>query len=253
MSKMLEIKNLHAGYGGLEVLKGVSIEVKPQEIVALIGPNGAGKSTIIKSIFNIANVTTGEVVFEGKDIRNLRIYELLEIGISYVPQGRIVFGNLTIMENLDIGGNLLNKAEREKRLDYILSKFSVLEERKNDLAFTLSGGERQQLALGRAIMGNPKLLLLDEPSLGLSPKLQKEIFSEIAKLRREGIGILVIEQNAKKAISIADRTYLLEDGKIVLEGGKDILKDKKIQEIYLGGRQYKSLNSDYSNNLYEKI
>lgn len=234
---MLEINNLYAGYGKLEVLKEVNITVGAGEIVALIGPNGAGKSTVIKSVFNIADVRKGKIMFKGKNITKLKTHELMEVGISYVTQGRIVFGNLTVKENLEIGADLLHDKEvMVKNLQMVYEKFPVLREKEEVLAFTLSGGQRQMLALGRALMQNPSLLLLDEPSLGLSPKLQKELFQTIQKLREDGISLLIVEQNAKKAIEIADRTYLLEDGKIVLEGGKDILENDKIKNVYLGGR-----------------
>jgi branched-chain amino acid transport system ATP-binding protein len=234
---MLTIKNLHAGYGNFEVLKGVDISVKPNEIVALIGPNGAGKSTVIKSIFNIAQVTEGEITFKDRIINNLRTHELMEIGISYVNQGRINFKNLSVRENLEIGADLVHDSGIiEKNLDMVYKKFPVLKERESDLAYGLSGGQQQMLALGRALMQQPSLLLLDEPSLGLSPILQKELFNTIIKLRDDGISLLVVEQNAKKAIEIADRTYLLEDGKIVLEGGKEMLEFDEIKNVYLGGR-----------------
>tara|TARA_Y100000310_G_scaffold319330_1_gene374479 strand:- start:253 stop:960 length:708 start_codon:yes stop_codon:yes gene_type:complete len=234
---MLEIKDLHAGYEQLEVLKGVSIEIAPSEIVAIIGPNGAGKTTVIKSIFNIADVTAGKIIFKEKDITGLKTHELNEIGISYVNQGRINFGNLTVRENLEIGCNLIKDKEViEKNIEMVFEKFPVLKERQHKLSYGLSGGQQQMLALGRALMQNPSVLLLDEPSLGLSPKLQKELFEIIHKLRSDGIALIIVEQNAKKAIEIADKTYLLEDGKIVLSGDKKILKDKKIKDVYLGGR-----------------
>lgn len=233
---ILEIKNLHSGYGELEVLKDVDLSLADNEIVAVIGPNGAGKSTVIKSVFNIANVTKGIIKFNGKSILDLETHELIGKGISYVPQGKSIFGNLTVRENLEMGYLGKNKKELEKRFGEIYEKFSVLKERANKPAYGLSGGERQMLALGRALMMRPKILMLDEPSLGLSPKLQKDLFKTIQKLRDDGIAILIVEQNAKKAIEIADRTYLLEDGKVALSGGKNILKNKKIKSVYLGGR-----------------
>ncbi len=235
--KMLEIKNLHSGYEDLEVLKGIDISVKPNEIVALIGPNGAGKTTVIKSVFNIAKISSGKITFKEKDITNLKTHELMELGISYVSQGRINFSNLTVEENLEIGCDLIHDKEViEKNKELVYMKFPALHEKRKKLAFTLSGGQQQMLALGRALMQSPSLLLLDEPSLGLSPMMQKEIFSIIKKLRDDGISILIVEQNAKKAIEIADRIYLLEDGKIALSGTKEILKHKKIKDVYLGGR-----------------
>tara|TARA_Y100000310_G_C20405777_1_gene679593 strand:- start:97 stop:801 length:705 start_codon:yes stop_codon:yes gene_type:complete len=231
----LAINDLKAGYGELEVLKEVNIDVQPNEIVALIGPNGAGKSTIIKSVFNIADVKSGSITFEGKSVRNLKTYELIKRGISYVSQGRIVFTNLTVEENLEVGAELF-RTEIEVNKERVFQKFPVLKERRKQLAFALSGGQRQMLALGRALMQKPRLLMLDEPSLGLSPKLQKELFETIQDLRNDGLSILIVEQNAKKAIEIADKTYLLEDGKIALSGGTDMLKNKKIKNVYLGGR-----------------
>ena len=234
---MLAIKNLDAGYEGVEVLKQINLEIKPNEIVALIGPNGAGKSTIIKSIFDMADITKGKIIFKGKDITKLKTHELIEVGISFVTQGKINFSNLTVKENLEIGANMIKDKEViEKNLKAVYEKFPVLKEKRHDLAFTLSGGQQQMLALGRALMQTPALLLLDEPSLGLSPKLQKETFKMIKKLKDDGISLLIVEQNAKKAIEIADRTYLLEDGKIVLKGDSEIIKHEKIKNVYLGGR-----------------
>ncbi len=233
----LTVENLKAGYGDMEVLQGVSITVAPKTIVALVGPNGAGKSTLIKSIFTIAKVTDGTITLGETNLRGKQTHELLEAGIAYVNQGTIIFGDLTIAENLAIGVKQTTDPEDElKKLQEIYELFPNLKERENSHAYTLSGGQRQQLALGRALMSNPKILLLDEPSLGLSPKLQTEVFATLAKLRDKGLGILIVEQNAKKAIELADHTYVLEDGKVALEGGKSIVKDKKIQSIYLGGR-----------------
>ena len=234
---MLEIKNLTSGYGEFEVLKDVNLKVKGGEIVSLIGPNGAGKSTVIRSIFNLADVKKGSIVFKERDITNFKTHELMGLGISYVNQGRVIFNNLTVRENLEIGaGSIRDRRLIKVNLGRIYEKFPILEERKNKLAYGLSGGERQMLAIGRALMQNPSLLLLDEPSLGLSPILQRELFKSIEKLRDDGISILIVEQNAKRAIEISDRTYLLEDGKIVLSGRKNIIKNRKIKNVYLGGR-----------------
>jgi branched-chain amino acid transport system ATP-binding protein len=234
---LLEIKELHAGYNGLKVLKGIDMYMIPKEIVALIGPNGAGKSTVIKAIFSIANQYSGKIIFNRKNISGLKTHELLHAGISYVPQGRIVFGTLSVQENLEVGcSQINNKTVIQKRLNYVYTKFPVLLEKKDDFAYTLSGGQQQMLAIGRALMQKPKLLLMDEPSLGLSPKLQKEMFEIIKKLREDNISILIVEQNAKKAIELADRTYLLEDGIVALTGGKEILQNEKIRKIYLGGK-----------------
>jgi len=234
---MLDIKKLHSGYGELEVLKGINLSVGPNQIVALIGPNGAGKSTVIKSIFSLADTRGGRIEFKGKDISHLKTHELIELGICYVNQGRIIFDMLSVLENLRIGAEQLGHNEEviQRDLAMIYKKFPVLRSKGNSYAYTLSGGQRQQLALGRALMQNPSVLLLDEPSLGLSPKLQKELFKTIAELKADGISMLIVEQNAKKAIEIADKTYLLEGGEIALKGGKEILKDPKIKNIYLGG------------------
>jgi branched-chain amino acid transport system ATP-binding protein len=234
---MLVMKNIQAGYGGLQIVNGIDVEVKPREIVALIGPNGAGKSTVLRSIFSLATVSQGTIIFQEKVITGLKTHELLSLGISYVPQGRINFSDLTVEENLELGAELVQEKRRvQEKKEAVYSKFPILREKKNTLAYSLSGGQQQMLALGRALIQSPALLLLDEPSLGLSPILQKELFQTIVKLKEEGISILIVEQNAKKAIEIADRTYLLEDGKVVLEGGNDILQHEKIKEVYLGGR-----------------
>lgn len=234
---MLEIKDLYSGYGELKVLKGVNISVGKNEIVALIGPNGAGKSTVIKSIFNISDVSSGELFFKGKDITGLRTHEIIKLGISYLNQGKINFSNLTVRENLMIGADQMFAPDvAEEGLRKVFTKFPDLQAKEKELAYTLSGGQQQMLALGRSLMQRPSLLLMDEPSLGLSPKLQTQLFETIASLRSEGISMLIVEQNAKKAIELADRTYLLEDGKVVLEGGKEILENEAIKNVYLGGR-----------------
>jgi branched-chain amino acid transport system ATP-binding protein len=230
------MKGIEAGYGELQVLKTVDVSVKPGEIVALIGPNGAGKSTILKTIYGITTQTGGITTFKGEDITHIKPYQLLKRGISYVPQGRINFGELTVYENLELGGELIkDKAELARHVADVFKRFPVLEEKQDEYAFSLSGGQQQMLAIGRALVQKPLLLLMDEPSLGLSPKLQKELFQIIAGLRKDGISVLIVEQNAKKAIEIANKTYLLEQGKVVLSGGKSILKNKKIREVYLGG------------------
>lgn len=237
MKPILEIERLDAGYGSLRVLEDVDMYLGKKEIVAIIGPNGAGKSTVIKAIFGISNQTEGKIVLNGKDISHLKTHELIKEGVCYVNQGRVIFGELNVRENLEIGTRLeKDKKELVRRLDEVYKRFPILKEREKELAYTLSGGQQQMLALGRALMQKPKVLLLDEPSLGLSPKLQKEIFQIIKDLRDEGISIMIVEQNAKKAIEISDRTYLLENGRVALVGsGKDLLRNKKIKQIYLGG------------------
>ncbi|HIH38612.1 ABC transporter ATP-binding protein [Candidatus Woesearchaeota archaeon] len=234
---MLEIQNLTAGYGELEVLQEVSLHIGPAEIVALIGPNGAGKSTVIKSVFGLTHIARGMITFKEKKITKMKTSDLVGLGISYVPQGKINFPSLSVLENLEIGAPAgQDKALLTKNLSFVFHKFPALREKREKPAYTLSGGQQQMLALGRALMREPALLLLDEPSLGLSPKLQKEAFTMINSLRADGIAIIIVEQNAKKAIEIADRTYLLEEGKVVLEGGREMITHKKIKSVYLGGR-----------------
>jgi branched-chain amino acid transport system ATP-binding protein len=234
---MLITKNLTAGYKGIEVIKDIDFKISFGEIVAIIGPNGAGKSTFLKSIFSLTEVYSGRIYFKDKDITKFKTYELIHYGISYVPQGRLVFSSMTVLENLEMGAFIFDdKKLIENNLDHIYREFPVLKRKKDELAGNLSGGEQQMLALARALMQSPSLLLLDEPSLGLAPKIINEIFDKIVKLKSEGISIIIVEQNAKKAVEIADRTYIFEDGKIALEGGKEILKDPRIKEIYFGGR-----------------
>ena len=234
---MIEIKNLKAGYDEHQVLFGVDMKVKPNEIVVLIGPNGAGKSTIIKSVFNLTKVYRGKIIFKGKDITKLPTHDRIQMGIGYVPQGRQVFPSLTVRENLEMGAFLTTDKDLvEKRIKEITDNhFPELKKKMSQKSDSLSGGQQQMLAIGRALMMDPQLLMLDEPSLGLSPKLMKELFRKIMELRDEGTAILMVEQNAKQAVKIADRIYVLEDGKIAMSGGKSILKKPKIKHIYLGG------------------
>jgi branched-chain amino acid transport system ATP-binding protein len=241
---MLKIKNLKAGYNGLEILHGIDFEVKSAEIVALIGPNGAGKSTLLKSIFNLCQIFSGSILFNNKELTNLPTYQLINLGISYVPQGRQIFPSLTTRENLEIATFALkqkSKTNSNFNLKNILEEkiynfFPILKERKKELASNLSGGEQQMLVIARALIQQPKLLLLDEPSLGLAPKVMKEVFEKIEEINRQGVGIIIVEQNARQAVKIANRTYILEDGKIALEGKKEILENPRIKNIYFGGR-----------------
>ncbi|MFH1457161.1 MAG: ABC transporter ATP-binding protein [Patescibacteria group bacterium] len=244
---MLKITNLKSGYNTMEVLKGLDFEVVENEIVAIIGPNGAGKSTLLKSIFNLCEIYSGKIEFNNKNITKLATHKLIYQGISYVPQGRQVFNNLTVKENLEMGGFIFsarggptfgwkNKNIIEKNINNIFDKFEFLKNKQNDYAFTLSGGQQQMLAIARALMQNPKLLLLDEPSLGLSPKTMKDVFNKIIKINQEGVAIIIVEQNAKQAVEIAHKTFVLEDGQTALTGGKEILKHEKIKSIYFGGR-----------------
>ena len=237
MKALLEIENLKAGYEGMEILHDIDFQLQSKEIVALIGPNGAGKSTLLKSIFHLTEIYSGKIFFKEKNITNIDTNRLIQLGISYVPQGRQVFPSLTVLENLELGIFVERKGiSLEKNIEDIFERFPFLRERKNDLAGNLSGGEQQLLAIGRALMQKPELLLLDEPSLGLAPKVMKEIFNTIQEINNEGIAIIIVEQNARQAVKIADKIYVLEDGKIALEGGKEILDDPRIKDIYLGGR-----------------
>ena len=235
---MLSIKNLESGYGKMQVLFGVDLKANPNEIVVLIGPNGAGKSTLLKSIFNLVDVYKGQIVFKGKNITKIPTHELIELGISYVPQGRQVFHALTVKENLEMGAFLTKEKELvDKRMEEVLENhFPDLRKKMDDYAFSLSGGQQQMLAIGRALMQDPQLLLLDEPSLGLAPKIMKELFRKIKEINNEGVTIIMVEQNARQATAIADRIFVLEEGKVALSGDKSLLKTKKIQHIYLGGR-----------------
>jgi len=234
---MIEIKKLVAGYEALQVLYNVDLKVDPDEIVVIIGPNGAGKSTVLKSIFNMTDIKSGKIIYKNKDITALPTHERIQMGIGYVPQGRQVFSTLTVEENLKMGAYLTKGKDLiKKRMEEVMNHFPILKEKFYDRADTLSGGQQQMLAIGRSLMQDPQILLLDEPSLGLSPKAMKEVFQKIIEIKEEGCSILMVEQNAKQALQIADRTYVLEDGKVVLHGDKRILKDKRIKSIYLGGR-----------------
>lgn len=221
----------------MEILHGVDFELKPVEIVAIIGPNGAGKSTLLKSIFNLASIYSGKIIFKDKDITKLPTYYLISEGISYVPQGRQIFSNLTVRENLEMGVFVLEDHELMKRnMADVFNKFPILKEKENELAVNLSGGQQQMLAIGRGLVQDPEILLLDEPSLGLAPKVVKEVFEKIVEINKEGIGIIIVEQNARQAVNIAHRTYILEDGEVAMVGGREILGSPKIKDIYFGGR-----------------
>ncbi len=233
---MLQIQKLESGYDNNKILHEIDFQADPGQIIAIIGPNGAGKSTLLKSIFNLCEIYSGEINFRNKNITKLPTYDLIYEGISYVPQGRQIFSDLTVKENLEMGAFIIKDKEVIKRnLNMIFDKFPFLREKKEDYAFTLSGGQQQMLAIGRALMQSPKLLLLDEPSLGLSPKSMREIFDKIKEINKTGVTIIIVEQNAKQAVNIANKTYVLEDGKVALHGGKEILKDERIKDIYFGG------------------
>ena len=232
---MLKITALESGYNQNKVLKGLDFEVGEKEIVAVIGPNGSGKSTLLKSIFNLCEIYSGSVKFYEKELVGLPTFKLISLGVSYVPQGRQIFNNLTVRENLEV----LSFAQKNisvKQINEVYNFFPFLRNKENDLAQNLSGGQQQMLALARALIIKPKLLLLDEPSLGLSPKTTKEVFGRIKEINLSGVAVIIVEQNAKQAVQIASRTYVLEDGHIVLTGGREILEDKRIKNIYFGGQ-----------------
>ena len=233
---MLEVKDLQVYYGVIQALKGISFEVEQGDVVALIGANGAGKTTTLHTITGLLPSKAGNITFEGTDITHVPGYKLVSMGIAHVPEGRRVFASLTVLQNLKMGAYTRNdKKEIEDTIEMIYKRFPRLKERKNQLAGTLSGGEQQMLAMGRALMSHPKTILMDEPSMGLSPKLVKEIFSIIRKLHEQGITILLVEQNAKMALSIADRAYVLETGRITMEGdAKELLNNEQVRKAYLG-------------------
>ena len=233
---MLEVRDLVVSYGGIEALKGISFDVEEGSIVTLIGANGAGKSTTLRSITGIVPIQSGTITFNGEDITRMDTQKIVSKGIALVPEGRRVFANLTVLENLKIGAYLRNdKAEIQKDIEYIYSLFPRLKERNWQLAGTLSGGEQQMLAVGRAMMTRPKLIMMDEPSLGLAPLVVKDIFSIIKTLKETGITVLLIEQNANAALNAADIGYVMETGNITLTGsGAELLASKDVQEAYLG-------------------
>ncbi len=236
MEPLLEIKKLNAGYGKSHIIFDVDLVVYAKEIVTLIGPNGAGKSTIIRSIFNLTTIHSGRISFLGKGLSGKKTFSLIKEKIVYLNQGRVVFTNLSVEENLDLAGELIfSAAEVKRKKEEIFQLYPVLQEKRNQRAKDLSGGQQQQLALSRSLIQDPKLLLLDEPTLGLSPVLQKELFLNLKQLRDRGISFLMVEQNARSAIELADRTYLLENGKVKLEGDKKILDNPMIKKVYLGG------------------
>ena len=234
---MLEIKDLHVHYGVIEALKGISLEVNEGEIVALIGANGAGKTTMMQSISGIVKKSGGEINFLNESIMKANPKHIVEMGLTQVPEGRRIFTGMSVYENLMMGAFLRKDKDGIKR-DYekVCEQFPILKERMNQDASTLSGGEQQMLAMGRALMAKPKLLLLDEPSMGLAPILVKEIFNIIEEINKSGTTVLLVEQNAKMALSIAHRAYVLETGKVVMSGtGEELAKSPNVQKAYLGG------------------
>ncbi len=237
---MLRVRNLHVYYGVIHALRAVSIHVKDKEIVALLGANGSGKTTLLWAISGLIRAAAGEISFEGREITRERVDRIVRAGIIQVPEGRQIFGPLTVEDNLLLGAyprfSFTGKAAIRAALDEIFRVFPILGDRRRQLGGTLSGGEQQMLAIGRALLSRPKVLLLDEPSMGLAPRMVREIFEHISRLRREwGMTILLVEQNARGALAIADRGYVLETGRVVLEGtAEDLLANKEVQRAYLG-------------------
>lgn len=233
---MLEIRDLEVYYGMIQAIKGISFDVKEGEVIALIGANGAGKTTTLHTITGLLPAKTGTITFEGQDITKVPGYKIVSKGMAHVPEGRRVFAQLSVLQNLRMGAyTRKDKNEIEETLQSVYKRFPRLEERQNQMAGTLSGGEQQMLAMGRALMSHPKIILMDEPSMGLSPIFVNEIFDIIKEVSASGTTVLLVEQNAKKALSIADRAYVLETGRIVLEGkASDLLNDDSIKKAYLG-------------------
>ena len=235
--KLLEMKGLDAGYGKLQILKKVDISLKKGELLVIIGPNGSGKSTAVKTVFGLTTHFKGNVYFDGQKITNWPTHKIVKLGIGYVPQGRLVFDTLTVEENLDMGGfNIEDKALLAKRKKEVLKIFPILKSRLNQDAGFLSGGQQQQLSIARALMRKPKLLLLDEPSLGLDPKTQKLIFKIVEKISKAGTTVMMVEQNAHQALKICSQAVVIENGKIAASGGKGLARQKRIKDLYLGGR-----------------
>jgi branched-chain amino acid transport system ATP-binding protein len=233
---MLELRNVSSGYGAIEALKSINLRIERGEIVTLIGANGAGKSTTLRNITGLVPVKSGEVLFEGQKLNGLPTHKITAMGVSMVPEGRAIFANLTVAENLEMGAYLrTDKAESAKDLDRVYTLFPRLKERRKQLGGTLSGGEQQMLAIGRALMARPRLLLLDEPSLGLAPLLVHTIFTAIDEINKEGTTILLVEQNANAALKHSNRAYVLETGAIVMEGASpQVAADPRVKEAYLG-------------------
>ena len=234
---MLKVEDINVYYGAIHAIKGISLNVEKESITTLIGSNGAGKSTTLHTISGLLKPKTGKILFEDCDITGIAAHKIVGMGLCQVPEGRHVFANMTVMENLELGAYLRKDKEGiNKDLTEVFTKFPRLLERKYQISGTLSGGEQQMLAMGRALMSRPRLLLLDEPSMGLAPSLVQEIFNIIKEINDGGTTVLLVEQNAKMALSIADKAYVLETGKITLEGtGKDLLRSEDVQKAYLGG------------------
>lgn len=235
MMSLVSIKNLSAGYGFVEVLRDVSIEIEAREIVAVLGSNGVGKTTLNNALSGLIAPKTGEIIFDGNLVSGKSPSEIVEMGLIHVPEGRKLFPNLTVKDNLELGSYRRGKSERQKNLDEVLAIFPKLAERIGQQAGTLSGGEQQMVAIGRGLMGNPKLLILDEPSLGLSPLLVEQMFELIKRINQQGITILLVEQNVMQSLNIASRAYVIEEGTIGISGEAKALRDNaELKKSYLG-------------------
>jgi len=234
---VLALQDVRVYYGAIQAVKGISLEVRERELVAIVGANGAGKTTTLRTISGIYRPTTGSVTFEGRNLAALPSHEIVALGISQAPEGRQIFGSLSVRDNLMLGATRrADRASIGQELDYLVSLFPVLGERMNQSGGTLSGGEQQMLAIARALMAKPRLLLLDEPSLGLAPMLVNRIFAVISRLKETGVTILLVEQNARKALEIADRAYVMETGRVILEGdARELAANPEIEKAYLGG------------------
>ena len=233
---MLEIKDIHVYYGAIHAIKGITITVNDGELVSLVGANGAGKTTILHTISGLLRATSGDILLDGKSLQKVPANNIINMGLAHVPEGRHIFSRMTVEENLRMGAYIINDAKRiSDNMDKVFHHFPRLKERARQLGGTLSGGEQQMLATGRALMTDPKILLMDEPSMGLSPILVNEIFTIIEQLHNSGITILLVEQNAKKALAVADRAYVLETGKISMSGSaKELAEDDRVRKAYLG-------------------
>ena len=233
---MLEIKDIHVFYGAIHAIKGSSITVNDGELVSLVGANGAGKTTILHTISGLLRATAGDILLDGKSLQKVPANTIINMGLAHVPEGRHIFSRMTVEENLRMGAYIINDAKRvSDNMEKVFHHFPRLKERARQLGGTLSGGEQQMLATGRALMTDPKILLMDEPSMGLSPILVNEIFTIIEQLHNSGITILLVEQNAKKALAVADRAYVLETGKISMQGSaKELAEDDRVRKAYLG-------------------
>jgi branched-chain amino acid transport system ATP-binding protein len=235
-STLLTVSDLSSGYGGIDILKEVSFEIKESEIACIIGPNGAGKSTLIKTVYGLLKPSSGKITFKGEDITGLSPLQILKKGISYIPQGRAIFPLMTVQENLEMGAFTRKDTKVKEDLSKIYDKFPILKERRTQLAGNLSGGEQQMLAIAMALLLSPTFMMLDEPSLGLAPQSMKLVFETVKRLNEEGITVLLVEQNAKKALQLADHAIVLELGRKRFEGsGQEVLSNPELKKLYLGG------------------